>query len=135
MLIQALILLGYLLENGSDQIVSWAKKNLHVIKTLKEFQYVDEEGRDQGRNVRERCKEITALLTDESKLQQLRANRGGVRDANHTGRYDTTASDEDADLRRAIDLSKRQAEIDERRRQEGLIGGGAYQEQGLSSQE
>jgi hypothetical protein len=30
--------------------MSYAKENFYVIKTLKEFQYVDEEGKDQGAN-------------------------------------------------------------------------------------
>jgi len=29
--------------------VAYAKQNLYVIKTLKEFQYIDEDGRDQVR--------------------------------------------------------------------------------------
>lgn len=47
---QALILLDYLLHAGSEAIMSYAKENFYVIKTLKEFQYVDEEGKDQGAN-------------------------------------------------------------------------------------
>jgi epsin len=28
-------------------VVAYAKQNLYVIKTLKEFQFIDEEGKDQ----------------------------------------------------------------------------------------
>lgn len=47
---KALILLDYLLHAGSEAIMSYAKENFYVIKTLKEFQYVDEDGKDQGAN-------------------------------------------------------------------------------------
>ncbi len=47
---KALVVLDYLLRHGSDAVVEYSKVNIHVIKTLKEFQYIDEEGRDQGMN-------------------------------------------------------------------------------------
>ena len=42
-------MLDYLLHSGSEKVVAYAKQNLYVIKTLKEFQYIDEDGRDQVR--------------------------------------------------------------------------------------
>jgi epsin len=30
--------------------VTWARKNVYIIKTLREFQYIDDEGRDVGQN-------------------------------------------------------------------------------------
>ena len=47
---KALILLEYLLQHGSEQVIAYTKENLYVVKTLKEFQYSDDEGRDQGIN-------------------------------------------------------------------------------------
>ena len=47
---KALTLLQFLVENGSDQVVTHMKRNLHAIKTLKDFQYIDEEGKDRGNN-------------------------------------------------------------------------------------
>ena len=44
---KALTLLDYLVHSGSEQVVAYAKQNLYVIKTLKEFQFIDEDGRDQ----------------------------------------------------------------------------------------
>ncbi|KAI8903719.1 ENTH domain-containing protein [Gorgonomyces haynaldii] len=114
---KTLILLHYLLESGSEQVVSHAKRNLHVIKTLKEFQYIDEEGRDQGMNVRQKCKEVTSLLTDDSKLKEIRANRGVVHD-----RISGDYQGDDDELRRAIELSKKQMEIDAHKRYGGFPG-------------
>jgi epsin len=42
--------LDYLLQHGSEQVIAYTKENLYVVKTLKEFQYIDDEGRDQGIN-------------------------------------------------------------------------------------
>ena len=47
---QALTLLDYCLHGGSEQVVVYAKTNLYVVKTLTEFQYIDEDGKDQGAN-------------------------------------------------------------------------------------
>ncbi len=44
---KALTLLDYLIHSGSEQVIAYAKQNLYVIKTLKEFQFIDEEGKDQ----------------------------------------------------------------------------------------
>lgn len=53
---------------------------MYVIKTLKEFQYVDEYGKDQGANVRQKAKDISNLLTDEARLRQERRSRAHMRD-------------------------------------------------------
>lgn len=48
--LKALKVLDYCLHEGSEVVVTWALKNIYIIKTLKEFQYIDEEGRDVGHN-------------------------------------------------------------------------------------
>ena len=45
---QALLLLEYLIKNGSEQVAREAKVHLLQIKTLKDFQYIDEERKDVG---------------------------------------------------------------------------------------
>jgi len=45
-----LALLEYLLYNGSEMVVKYTKNNIHVIKTLKDFQYIDENNHDEGIN-------------------------------------------------------------------------------------
>jgi hypothetical protein len=47
---KTLTLLDYLLHAGSENCVIYFRDNLYVVKTLKEFQYVDEYGKDQGAN-------------------------------------------------------------------------------------
>lgn len=48
--LKSLKVLDYCLHEGSELVVTWARKNIYIIKTLREFQYVDEDGRDVGQN-------------------------------------------------------------------------------------
>jgi epsin len=55
--LKSLKVLDYCLHEGSELVVTWARKNVYIIKTLREFQYVDEDGRDVGQNGRWYCDE------------------------------------------------------------------------------
>src|SRR3954471_585797 len=48
--LKALKVLDYCLHEGSELVVTWARKNIYIIKTLREFIYIDEDGRDVGQN-------------------------------------------------------------------------------------
>lgn len=50
--LKSLKVLDYCLHEGSELVVTWARKNVYIIKTLREFQYIDEDGRDVGQNGR-----------------------------------------------------------------------------------
>ena len=122
-------MLDYLLHAGSENVVVYFRDNIYVIKTLKEFQYIDEEGKDQGANVRQKAKDITNLLQDESRLRHERRDRANMRDRMVRGRGEDDADDEnsrrrsqsvpgrrrnggnreDDDLRRALEESKKTA--------------------------
>ncbi|VDM81411.1 unnamed protein product [Strongylus vulgaris] len=52
------------------------RENIFTIETLKDFQHI-EDNRDQGLNIREKAKQITALLTDEERLKNERTRLGG----------------------------------------------------------
>ncbi|KAF9993613.1 hypothetical protein BGZ79_001705 [Entomortierella chlamydospora] len=116
---KALTVLDYLLHVGSENVVKYARENTYVVKTLKEFQYIDEDGKDQGANVRQKVKDIMALLSDETRLREARKSRSAMRDR-MSGRArrdnDTNptygrpgAEDEDRDLQRALRESRRLA--------------------------
>lgn len=77
---QALTLLDYILHAGSENVVMYFRDNIYVVKTLKEFVYVDEEGKDVGANVRHKAKDITNLLQDEDRLRNERRSRGVMRE-------------------------------------------------------
>lgn len=125
---KALTLLDYCLHSGSDNVVAYARENLYVVKTLREFQYIDEDGKDQGVNVRQKAKDITALLSDNDRLQQERRTRNAMRDRMVGGGTDSSRGriggyssdepgtyDEDKDLQRAIEESRRTAQEHERK--------------------
>ncbi|XP_058845870.1 epsin-3-like isoform X2 [Acipenser ruthenus] len=71
---KALTLLDYLIKTGSDKVAHQCKENVFTIQTLKDFQFVDRDGKDQGINVREKAKQLVALMRDEERLKQERAN-------------------------------------------------------------
>ncbi|CAG7850881.1 Epsin-1 [Serendipita indica DSM 11827] len=77
---KALTLLDYCLHAGSENVVIYFRDNVYLVKTLKEFQYIDEFGKDQGANVRQKAKDITNLLQDEARLRQERRSRASMRD-------------------------------------------------------
>ncbi|RKO83079.1 hypothetical protein BDK51DRAFT_8644, partial [Blyttiomyces helicus] len=121
----ALTLLDYLLYTGSEAVISYAKENLYVIKTLKEFQYIDDEGKDQGANVRHKCKELTALLADVNRLLEERKTRGGRRDPSAgyphgpgggQGGSSSGYGNEDNELARALEESRKTAQLEENKR-------------------
>lgn len=143
---KSLTVLEFLLLNGSESVVLWAKDNIYIIKTLREFQYVDDAGLDQGQNIRARAKHITALLRDDDRLRRERQERkrgNGSRrgrtynsefddlDAPSQDRYSRNSRNssrqrrpsrlppsdpDDEELKRALEESRLTAEEEERRR-------------------
>ncbi|XP_074079847.1 epsin-3 isoform X6 [Macrotis lagotis] len=71
---KALTLLDYLLKTGSDKVAHQCRENLYTIQTLKDFQYIDRDGKDQGINIREKVKQVMGLLKDEERLKQERTH-------------------------------------------------------------
>ncbi|WEW60645.1 hypothetical protein PRK78_006132 [Emydomyces testavorans] len=134
--LKSLKVLDYCLHEGSELVVTWARKNIYIIKTLREFQYLDEDGRDVGQNVRVSAKELTALLLDEDRLRSERSDRKlwksrvtddamhgiaggsdmGYRPPRRRERKDRN-NDEDVEYRLAIEASKHEAEEDRKRRE------------------
>ncbi|KAF7729882.1 hypothetical protein EC973_003616 [Apophysomyces ossiformis] len=131
---KALLLLDYCLHVGSENVVLYAKENIYVVKTLKEFQHLDDNGTDVGANVRQKAKDITNLLMDDARLREERQQRQHMRDrmigvtdymndsmvARDRDVYTAPGHlDEDRDLRRALQESKRLAEEEARNREQG----------------
>ncbi|XP_033221495.1 epsin-2 isoform X2 [Belonocnema kinseyi] len=69
---KALVLLEYLIKTGSERVAQQCKENIFAIQTLKDFQYLDGH-KDQGINVREKAKQLVALLKDDERLRNERA--------------------------------------------------------------
>lgn len=49
---KSLILLNYLIKNGSERVVTNAREHLFDLRSLEHYQCVDEQGKDQGANGR-----------------------------------------------------------------------------------
>ncbi|KAL1277672.1 hypothetical protein QQF64_024345 [Cirrhinus molitorella] len=77
---KALTLLDYLIKSGSDRVAQQCKENIYAIQTLRDFQYIDREGQDQGIGVREKSKQLVALLRDEDRLKQERSQAHKTRE-------------------------------------------------------
>ncbi|KAI9885374.1 MAG: hypothetical protein M1823_002846 [Watsoniomyces obsoletus] len=138
--LKALKVLDYCLHEGSELVVTWARKNVYIIKTLGQFQYVDEDGKDVGQNVRVSAKELTSLILDEDRLRTERQDRKiwksrvtGIEEfgpptgfgdndppprqrPDRRGRRNGNGDDEDTEYRLAIEASKREAEEERKRR-------------------
>ncbi|XP_006868148.1 PREDICTED: epsin-1 isoform X2 [Chrysochloris asiatica] len=71
---KAMTLMEYLIKTGSERVSQQCKENMYAVQTLKDFQYVDRDGKDQGVNVREKAKQLVALLRDEDRLREERAH-------------------------------------------------------------
>ncbi|MCO5610577.1 hypothetical protein L7F22_064816 [Adiantum nelumboides] len=102
---KALQLLEYIIKHGSERVVDDARSHLSTIKILRSFHYIDEAGKDQGINVRNRAKEISELLSDVERIRQerrrARANKAKYQGASNSdfvpgsgsGRYGGFGSD------------------------------------------
>jgi epsin len=52
----------YCVHCGSENVVRWGKDNLYVVKSLREFQHIDDDGVDQGANSTSHTTAITERL-------------------------------------------------------------------------
>lgn len=52
---KSLLLLEYMAKNGPQRLVPELKSNGRVFTRLQKFEFVDDDGKDQGLNVRNRC--------------------------------------------------------------------------------
>jgi epsin len=76
---KALQLLEFLIKNGSERVIDDARSHLSLLKMLRQFHFIDQNGKDQGINVRNRAKELSDLLSDVDKIRaerkKARSNR------------------------------------------------------------
>lgn len=70
---KSLVVLDYIIKTGTERVAQQCRENLYAIQTLKDFQFIDKDGKDQGMNVREKAKQLVALLKDEDRLKSERA--------------------------------------------------------------
>ncbi|KAF3006432.1 hypothetical protein E8E13_001819 [Curvularia kusanoi] len=135
--LKSLKVLDYCLHEGSELVVTWARKNIYIIKTLREFQYTDED-------VRMAAKELTSLIMDEERLRAERADRkswksrvtgieeypgnhaaghgeGAHRSRREGGNARPRREDEDLEFKLALEASKNEAEEERKRRERNTV--------------
>ncbi|XP_008572405.1 PREDICTED: ENTH domain-containing protein 1 [Galeopterus variegatus] len=69
---KSLTLMDYLIKNGSKKVIHHCREGFHNLQTLKDFQHIDEGGKDQGYYIREKSKQVITLLMDEKLLYKER---------------------------------------------------------------
>ncbi|KAG9337870.1 hypothetical protein JZ751_027522 [Albula glossodonta] len=69
---KALTLLEYLIRTGSDHVAQECRDSAITLQTLRDFQYIDRDGKDQGASVREKARQVVALMRDEERLKKER---------------------------------------------------------------
>jgi len=77
---KALLLLSYLIRNGSERVVTSAREHLYDLKSLQDYSCYDENGKDQGMNVRNKVKDIISLVQDSDRLREERKKAKKSRD-------------------------------------------------------
>ncbi|XP_051904052.1 clathrin interactor 1-like [Hippocampus zosterae] len=69
---KALLLLAYLIRNGSERVVTSAREHIYDLRSLENYRFTDENGRDQGINVRQKVKETVEFVQDDERLREER---------------------------------------------------------------
>lgn len=69
---KSLLLLAHLIRNGSERVVTSAREHLYDLRSLESYHFVDENGKDQGVNVRQKVKELVEFVQDDDRLREER---------------------------------------------------------------
>lgn len=112
--LKSLIVLEFLVINGSEMCITWTKENIFLVKTLREFIWRDPvTGVDFGDKIRLKARELTSLMLDDERLKRERELAGGNRRNKKKTRSKVNYDD---DLQKALDESMRTAREEEERR-------------------
>ncbi|TRY88775.1 hypothetical protein DNTS_014997 [Danionella cerebrum] len=77
---KSLLLLAYLIRNGSERVVTSAREHLYDLRSIESYHYIDENGKDQGINVRQKVKELIEFVQDDDRLREERKKAKKNRD-------------------------------------------------------
>ncbi|CAL1286536.1 unnamed protein product [Larinioides sclopetarius] len=77
---KSLLLLGYLVRNGSERVVTSAREHIYDLRSLENYSHIDELGRDQGINVRQRVRDLIDFIQDDEKLREERKKAKKAKD-------------------------------------------------------
>ncbi|KAG7241818.1 hypothetical protein INR49_024788, partial [Caranx melampygus] len=77
---KSLLLLSHLIRNGSERVVTSAREHLYDLRSLESYHFVDENGKDQGVNVRHKVKELVEFVQDDDRLREERKKAKKIKD-------------------------------------------------------
>lgn len=77
---KSLLLLNYLVYNGSDRVVTSTREHLFDLRQLENYSLVDEFGKDQGINVCQKVKELILVIQDDDRLRDERKKARKMKD-------------------------------------------------------
>ncbi|XP_046972903.1 uncharacterized protein LOC124539646 [Vanessa cardui] len=69
---KCLLLLSYLVRNGSERVVTSAREHIYDLRSLENYTFVDDLGKDQGINVRHKVRELIDFIQDDERLREER---------------------------------------------------------------
>ncbi|XP_074605435.1 clathrin interactor lqfR [Brevipalpus obovatus] len=69
---KSLILLNYLIKYGSERVITSAREHIYDLRSLENYAFIDEHGKDMGINIRHRAKALIELIQDDEKLRDER---------------------------------------------------------------
>lgn len=95
---KSLLLLNYLVTNGSERVVTSAREHIYDLRRLENYTHVDEFGKDQGVNVRHKAKLLIDLIQNDEKIRMERKKAKQYKDkfigvSNDTSSFRDTWSD------------------------------------------
>lgn len=70
--LQSLLVLQYLIKNGSERVVTSAREHIYDLRSLENYTYIDEVGKDQGVNIRHKVKDLIDFIQDDDRLREER---------------------------------------------------------------
>lgn len=112
---KSLTVLDYLVRFGSEKCVLWAKDNIYIVRTLREFIHYDDANVDQGAIIRVKAKELVSLLNDDERLNAERDLAASSSKKERRSRANTKSDPYDSELQKALELSRQTAEEENRR--------------------
>ncbi|XP_035674594.1 clathrin interactor 1-like isoform X9 [Branchiostoma floridae] len=77
---KSLLLLSYLVRNGSERVVTSAREHIYDLRQLEDYTFKDELGRDQGINVRQKTKDLIDFIQDDERLRTERKKAKKTKD-------------------------------------------------------
>ncbi|RUS75093.1 hypothetical protein EGW08_017147, partial [Elysia chlorotica] len=77
---KSLILLTYLIKNGSERVVTSTREHIYDLRGLENYSFTDEQGKDQGLNVRHKVKELLDFIQDDDRLRDERKKAKKTKD-------------------------------------------------------